>query len=79
MKTKGPNQGIKLMKINELTTPAEESTYSLLVRSEEKTRDYFETIVYALVIFCAIAAILQFTLQPDSLPLTAIPAQSQVG
>ena len=67
------------MKTNELTTPAEESTYSLLVRSEEKTRDYFEAIVYALVIVCAIAAILQFTLQPDSLPLTAIPAQSQIG
>ena len=79
MKTKGPNQGIKLMKTNELTTPAEESIYSMLVRSEEKKRGYFETIVYALVILCAIAAILQFTLQPDSLPLTAIPAQSQVG
>ena len=67
------------MKTNELTTPAEESIYSMLVRSEEKKRGYFETIVYALVILCAIAAILQFTLQPDSLPLTAMPAQSQIG
>ena len=67
------------MKTNKLTTPAEESIYSMLVRSEEKKRGYFETVVYAVVIVCAIAAILQFTLQPDSLPLTTISAQFQVG
>ncbi len=52
MKTKQPNNNV------------EESTYALLVRSEDKKRALFETIVYGLVILSALAAILQFADQP---------------
>ena len=50
----------KPMKTNEPNNKREESTYSLLVRSEEKKRALVETIVYGLVILSAVAAILQF-------------------
>ena len=52
MKTKQPNNNV------------EESTYALLVCSEDKKRALFETIVYGLVILSALAAILQFADQP---------------
>jgi hypothetical protein len=52
------------MKRNKPNTKPEESAYALLVRSEEKTRGIFETIVYGLVILSAVAAILQFADQP---------------
>jgi hypothetical protein len=42
----------------------EESTYALLVRSEDKKRALLETITYGLVILSALAAILQFADQP---------------
>ena len=41
-----------------------ESTYALLVRSEEKSRDMLETAVYALFILSAVFAIWQFVQQP---------------
>jgi hypothetical protein len=41
-----------------------ESTYALLVRSEDKKRALLETIVYGLVILSALAAILQYADQP---------------
>jgi hypothetical protein len=52
------------MKANEPIKEVEESTYSLLVRSEEKKRALFETLVYAMVILSAVVAILQFADQP---------------
>jgi hypothetical protein len=61
------------MKTKKQKKPEKESTYSMLVRSNEKKRGYFETIVYAVVMVTAIAAILQFSLQPDPLPLTTLP------
>jgi hypothetical protein len=68
------------MKTTKLGKTHEESTYAMLVRCEERKRGYFETIIYALVVVSAVVAILQFTLQPDPLPLTAIPSQlHQVG
>ena len=44
----------------------EESTYALLMRSVDKKTGVFETIIYALVILSALAAILQFVDQPVS-------------
>jgi len=41
-----------------------ESTYALLVRSEEKGRGVLETIVYAAFILSAIFLIWQFATQP---------------
>ena len=52
------------MKTRQPSNNVEESTYALLVRSEDKKRVLFETIVYALVILSALAAILQFVDQP---------------
>lgn|SRR5438270_5307875 len=56
----------------------EESTYTLLVRSEEPKRGIFETIIYSLMILSAIAAILQFAHQRDSLPLAGLPESAAV-
>jgi len=48
------------MKTKEPNNKREESTYSLLVRSEEKKRAFIEVLVYGLVILSAVAAILEF-------------------
>ena len=44
----------------------EESTYALLVRSEDKKRALFETILYSLVAVGVLVAILQFADLPVS-------------
>ena len=69
------------MNANEPINEVEESSYSMLVHSEEKKRAYFETIVYGLILLSAVAAILQFAEQADPLPLTALPgsALAQLG
>ena len=61
------------MKTKQLNKPKNKSTYSMLVHSGEKKRTYFETIVYAVIMVSAVVAILQFSLQPDPLPLTTLP------
>lgn len=61
------------MKTNQPDNKIHESTYTLLVRSEEKERSLFETIAYSLLILSAVAAIWQFVQQPIHLPLAAIP------
>ena len=48
------------MKTNEPNIKTEESTYSLLVRSEEKRRVLTEAVVYGLIILSAMAAIWEF-------------------
>ena len=70
----------KTRDMNTIQSPneVEESTYSLLVRSNEKKRGMFETIIYTLMILCAVAAIVQFVDQRDSLPLTALPISASV-
>jgi hypothetical protein len=55
-----------LMKTNQTNNNVEESTYALLVRSEDKKRALLETILYGLIILSALAAILQFADQPVS-------------
>jgi hypothetical protein len=47
-----------------------DTTYALLVRSEEKGRGIMETAVYALLGLSAILSILQFAQQSDRLPAT---------
>jgi hypothetical protein len=49
-----------------------ESTYALLVRSEEKCRSLLETALYFLVVLSAMTAIWQFVHQPIALPLNGI-------
>jgi hypothetical protein len=48
------------MKANKSTTDLEESTYSLIVRSEEKKRIVTEAVVYGLIVLSAMAAIWEF-------------------
>jgi hypothetical protein len=52
------------IKTSQTNNKVEESTYALLVRSEDKKRALLETILYGLVILSALAAILQFADQP---------------
>ena len=47
-----------------------DTTYALLVRSEEKGRSIMETAVYALLGLSAILSILQFVQQPNRMPTT---------
>ena len=62
--------------MNELTNTADqpenqhESTYALLMRSEEKSRNLLEMVIYPLLIISAMIAIWQFVLQPMDLPST---------
>lgn len=61
------------MKTNKVRTRKIGRIYSMLARSVDNKRGYFETIVYALVALATVAAIMQFNLQPDPLPLIALP------
>ena len=47
-----------------------ETTYAMLVQSEEKGRSIMETAVYALLGLSAILSILQFVQQPERMPVT---------
>ena len=47
-----------------------DTTYTLLVRSEEKGRSIMETAVYALLGLSAILSIWQFVQQPERMPTT---------
>ncbi|HEX8281408.1 MAG TPA: hypothetical protein VF551_08525 [Chthoniobacterales bacterium] len=44
------------------------STYSLLVRSEEKGRNLFESAVYSLVVLSTMASLTLFAMQSITLP-----------
>ncbi len=46
----------------------QESTYALLVRSEEKSRGVLEIVLYALFIFSALLPLWQFAQQPVKVP-----------
>ena len=59
------NQEIPV-KTSQPSNNVEESTYALLVRSEDKKRALFETILYGLVAVGVLVAILQFADQPVS-------------
>ena len=53
-----------------------ESTYALLVRSEEKERSIFEGAVYFAVVLSALFSIWQVAKQPIALPLTSVHTTS---
>lgn len=59
------------MTTNQPDNEIHESTYALLVRSEDKERSLLETIAYGLFILSAVAAIWQFALQPVNFPVSA--------
>jgi hypothetical protein len=53
-----------------------ESTYALIVRSEEKERGIFEGAVYFAVVLSALFSIWQVARQPILLPLTSVHTTS---
>lgn len=60
------------MKNKTLTTDGFESTYALIVRSEEKERSIFEGAVYFAVVLSALFSLWQFAKQPVDLPLKSV-------
>ncbi len=54
-----------------------ESTYALLVGSEETGRDLMEIAIYALATVCTVFSIWQFALQPNALPIDGVTASGQ--
>jgi hypothetical protein len=67
----GTPRRLKIMK-NEA-----QSTYALLVRSEEKGRGMMEAVVYALCILSAVAAIWQFIGQPTPDPFAGFESPAR--
>jgi hypothetical protein len=58
------------MKNQTLSTEGFESTYALIVRSEEKERGIFEGAVYFAVVLSALFTIWQVAKQPVEMPTT---------
>ncbi len=56
------------MKTNTTTSEEFESTYALLLRSEEKERGVSENVIYLLLILSAVFSIWQVAQQPFRLP-----------
>jgi hypothetical protein len=56
------------MKQNTLSAEGFESTYALLVRSEEKERSIFENVAYLVFILSAVFSIWHVAQQPVELP-----------
>jgi len=54
-----------------------QTTYTLLARSEEKSRDLLEAAVYALCILSAIVAIWQFVEQSSRLSVDGLALRTQ--
>jgi hypothetical protein len=49
-----------------------ESTYALLIRSEEKSRNVIEMAIYPILILGAVIAIWQFAQQPVNIPAAGL-------
>ena len=64
------------MKNQTLSAEGFESTYALLVRSEERERSIFEGAVYFAVVLSALFSIWQFAAQRVALPLTTVHTTS---
>jgi hypothetical protein len=60
------------MKHNTLSAEGFESTYALLVRSEEKERGMFEDAAYLVFILSAVFSIWQMAQQPVELPKSPV-------
>ncbi len=63
----------------QITTPEEfESTYALILRSEEKERSLSETVIYLLLILSAVFSIWQVAHQPFRVPTSLIMRGAQL-
>ena len=54
------------------TDQHKESTYALLIRSEEKSRNVIEMAIYPILILGAVTAIWQFAQQPVNIPAAGL-------
>jgi len=61
------------MKTDKSLKQVQNSTYSMLVRSQEADRSLFETVAYGLTVLSAVVAIWQFAAQPVKLPVETVP------
>lgn len=59
--------------------PLFESTYALIVRSEERPRSVFEVLVYALLIVSTVFALSQFGSHPFTVPVAGQRSVVQFG
>ncbi|PZR76197.1 MAG: hypothetical protein DLM73_03305 [Chthoniobacterales bacterium] len=66
------------MKTNTNPTQAFESTYTLLVRSEEKERGVLENVAYFLFILSAVFSIWQAARQPFAVPAGGLTHTSSI-
>jgi len=55
-----------------------QSTYRLLIRSQEKGRGIMETIIYALLILSVVVSIFQFAHQQNQLPAVLITEPTEI-
>jgi hypothetical protein len=60
------------MKTKTLSANGFESTYALLVRSEEKERSLFENVAYLVFILSAVFSIWQAARQPVTVPVAGL-------
>lgn len=67
------------MKTQQSPTPVRKSTYALLVRSEEKERGFFETVIYSLLVLSAVIGIWQFAHLRVPSPFANTPATQIVS
>jgi len=64
---------------SDMTEQHEESTYALLIRSEEKSRNALEVAIYPLLILGPLIAIWQFARQPINIPPAGFNAEGCVA
>jgi len=64
------------MKTNTITPDSFESTYALIVRSDERERSIAEVVIYTLLTLSAVFSIWQFTLQPITVPTNLVQTSS---
>ena len=57
----------------------EESTYALLVRSEEKSRTCFETVAYVIFVLSAALSILQLANHPVKVPASGLQPSAGIA
>ncbi len=67
-------------KTNTTTKPENqhESSYALLIRSEEKSRNVFEMVIHPLLILGPLIAIWQFAQQPINIPAAGLKGVPRV-
>jgi len=73
------SQQYKIMKQNTLSAKKFESTYALIVRSEEKERNIFEGAAFLVFILSAIFSIWHVAQQPIELPVGGIIHTASAG